>query len=105
MVVDSTLDFEKRRNRPIKYDRELMQRTIRAMKRVEELKSLRQQRFMEKRREGLHEQEKIRARQEIVKSIDVIAPAASKIRGSLDAVVAKAKTKLAKDKERQAESV
>ncbi len=31
MVVDSTFDFEKRRNRPVKYDRELVGKTIQAM--------------------------------------------------------------------------
>jgi large subunit ribosomal protein L24e len=103
MIVDSTLDFEKRRNRPVKYDRELMQSTIRAMKRIEEVKQLRQQRFMEKRREAIKELDKIRAREEIVKSIDLIAPAASTLRAQADAVAAKSKAKLAQEKERQAE--
>src|SRR6266403_3800834 len=35
---DSTIDFEKRRNVPVRYDRELMQTTIHAMKRVAEVK-------------------------------------------------------------------
>jgi len=103
MVVDSTLDFEKRRNRPVKYDRELIQTTIRAMKRIEEIKEIRQRRFAEKRREGISEAEKIRAREDIVKSIDLIAPAASKIRASADAVVAKAKAKLEREKAKKAE--
>ena len=105
MIVDSTLDFEKRRNRPVKYDRQLMQATIRAMKRVEEVKALRQQRFMEKRREFLQEQEKVRAREEIVKSVDLIAPAASKMREAVDRVAAKSKAKLAQDKEREMEDL
>ena len=49
MTVDSTLDFEKRRNVPVKYDRNLMGATIRAMKRVQEIKSKREQRFFDKR--------------------------------------------------------
>lgn len=103
MVIDSTLDFEKQRNRPVKYDRHLIQSTIRAMKRVEDIKSLRQQRFMEKRREAIKEIEKVRAREDIVKSIDLIAPAASRERAAADKVVEKAKAKLSQDKAREAE--
>lgn len=101
MVVDSTLDFEKRRNRPLKYDRQVVQSTIRAMKRVDEIKRLREQRFMEKRREGVKEMEKVKAREEIVKSIDLVAPAASKIREQADAVVERSKAKLRLDKEKR----
>lgn len=32
---DSTFDFERLRNRPVKYDRELMKKTVRAMERVQ----------------------------------------------------------------------
>ena len=102
--MDSTLDFEKRRNRPVKYDRQLMQATIRAMKRVEEIKQLRQQRFAEKRMEAIKEMETVRAREEIVKSIDLIAPAASKARDAADRVAAKSKAKL-QEKSREAETV
>ena len=42
MIVDSTLEFEKRRNVPVKYDRDLMQTTIKAMKRVQEIKAKRE---------------------------------------------------------------
>ncbi|CAN0490344.1 unnamed protein product, partial [Ectocarpus sp. 8 AP-2014] len=34
MSVDTTFDFEKRRNRPVKYDREAMGKTLLAMKKV-----------------------------------------------------------------------
>uniref|UniRef100_A0A7S3PS99 TRASH domain-containing protein n=1 Tax=Aplanochytrium stocchinoi TaxID=215587 RepID=A0A7S3PS99_9STRA len=80
MAVDPTFDFEKRRNRPVKYDRELMQQTLRAMKRVEEIKSARQQRFYKNRMKDVKQIEKVRARKEIVQSIDLVAPAASKQR-------------------------
>jgi hypothetical protein len=38
---DSTFEFEKRRNRPVKYDRNLVRKTIAAMERVEEIKQRR----------------------------------------------------------------
>merc|ERR1711957_70786 len=45
MAVDSTFEFEKRRNRPVKYDRELMGKTISAMQRVTEIRTRREARF------------------------------------------------------------
>ena len=38
MIVDSTLEFEKKRNVPVRYDRDLMSSTLKAMKRVQEIK-------------------------------------------------------------------
>ena len=38
MTCDSVLDFEKRRNVPVRYNRDLMVKTIQAMKRVDEIK-------------------------------------------------------------------
>eukprot|EP00092_Neocalanus_flemingeri_P002619 GFUD01002806.1.p1 GENE.GFUD01002806.1~~GFUD01002806.1.p1 ORF type:complete len:193 (-),score=80.33 GFUD01002806.1:120-698(-) len=42
LAVDPTFEFEKRRNIPVKYDRELWANTITAMQRVEEIKNKRQ---------------------------------------------------------------
>ena len=49
LTVDSTFEFEKRRNRPIRYNRDTMDLTLRAMKKVEEVKEKRQAKFMEMR--------------------------------------------------------
>lgn len=49
MTVDSTIDFEKRRNIPVRYDRELIQTTIKAMKRVGEIKKRREHAFWKNR--------------------------------------------------------
>uniref|UniRef100_A0A2K6L1R0 Probable ribosome biogenesis protein RLP24 n=1 Tax=Rhinopithecus bieti TaxID=61621 RepID=A0A2K6L1R0_RHIBE len=38
LTVDNSFEFEKRRNEPIKYQQELWNKTIDAMKRVEEIK-------------------------------------------------------------------
>lgn len=48
-LQDSTIDFEKRRNVPVRYDRELMQTTIHAMKRVAEVKKRREHAFWKNR--------------------------------------------------------
>lgn len=49
MTIDSTLNFEKRRHVPIKYDRELVQATIQGMKRIQEIKSKREAAFYKAR--------------------------------------------------------
>ncbi|KAJ6502481.1 ribosomal protein L24e-domain-containing protein [Mycena sanguinolenta] len=49
MTIDSTIDFEKRRNIPVRYDRELVQTTLKAMKRVGEIKKRRELAFWKTR--------------------------------------------------------
>ncbi|TFK29986.1 hypothetical protein FA15DRAFT_630794 [Coprinopsis marcescibilis] len=49
MTIDSTIDFEKRRNVPVRYDRELVQTTIKAMKRIAEIKAKREKAFFRNR--------------------------------------------------------
>ncbi|KAG5652247.1 ATPase-activating ribosome biosynthesis protein [Sphagnurus paluster] len=49
MTIDSTIDFEKRRNVPVRYDRDLVQTTIKAMKRVGEIKARRERAFFKNR--------------------------------------------------------
>lgn len=44
--MDPSLEFEKRRNVPVKYNRELWQTTVRAMKRITEIKQRRQNQFI-----------------------------------------------------------
>ena len=46
---DSTIDFEKRRNVPVRYDRELLQTTLHTMKRVAEVKKRREHAFWKNR--------------------------------------------------------
>ena len=48
-MQDSTIEFEKRRNIPVRYDRELVQTTIKAMKRVAEIKAKRERAFFKHR--------------------------------------------------------
>jgi large subunit ribosomal protein L24e len=49
MVIDSTIDFEKRRNVPVRYDRDLLQTTLHTMKRVAEVKKRREHAFWKNR--------------------------------------------------------
>ena len=74
MTVDTTLEFEKKRNRPVKYDRELMQTTIKAMKRISEIKANRETRLHEKRLKGKKKQEVLQSIKELRQFKDVIRP-------------------------------
>ncbi|MPC34622.1 putative ribosome biogenesis protein RLP24 [Portunus trituberculatus] len=46
LTVDPSFEFEKRRNVPVKYNRELWQKTMDAMKRVTEIKTKREGKFV-----------------------------------------------------------
>jgi ribosomal protein L24e len=45
MTVDATLEFEKRRNVPVRYNRELVAATLNAMQRIQEIKARRERAF------------------------------------------------------------
>ncbi|CAL1704669.1 unnamed protein product [Somion occarium] len=59
MTIDSTIEFEKRRNVPVRYDRELVQTTVKAMKRIAEIKQRREHAFWKNRMAA--SREKLRA--------------------------------------------
>jgi large subunit ribosomal protein L24e len=69
MVVDSTLEFEKRRNIPVRYDRDLMQTTLKAMKRVQEIKQKRERVFYKQRYSWTDERMAGKKEQELQESI------------------------------------
>mgnify|MGYP001170045282 CR=1 FL=1 len=45
MAIDTTYEFEKRRNVPVRYDRNLVATTLLAMKRVKEIRERRERQF------------------------------------------------------------
>jgi len=58
MVVDSTLTFAARRNVPVRYNRDLVATTLKAMQRVSEIRQRRERVFYKKRMEGNKERQK-----------------------------------------------
>ncbi|OTA60447.1 60S ribosomal protein L24 [Hypoxylon sp. EC38] len=52
MTVDSTLQFAARRNVPVRYNRELVAKTIKAMERVSEIRTKRERVFAKRRLAG-----------------------------------------------------
>jgi large subunit ribosomal protein L24e len=95
MAVDSTFDFEKRRNRPVKYDRDLMGKTILAMKRVDQVRQEREKRFHASRMQDSKAEKKQQARVEIEKSIELLAPAVAKREEVMRNVVDSARARIA----------
>jgi len=95
MAVDSTFEFEKRRNRPVKYDRDLMGKTIMAIQRVQEIKSTREERFHANRMRDAKKEKKQQARVEIEKSIEILAPAVAKREEVMRNVVDSARARIA----------
>ncbi|CAK8697494.1 putative ribosome biogenesis protein RLP24 [Clavelina lepadiformis] len=46
LTNDASLEFEKKRNNPVKYDRETWQKTVHAIRRIEEIKTKRHNHFI-----------------------------------------------------------
>lgn len=54
LTKDKVFEFEKKRDEPVKYERDLVRSTVKAMKRVEEIRQRRQNQFVKNRlKEGL----------------------------------------------------
>ncbi|XP_076863357.1 putative ribosome biogenesis protein RLP24 [Brachyhypopomus gauderio] len=79
LTVDNALEFEKRRSTPVKYTRELWNKTVEAMQKVETIKQRRQAQFIKNRLKKGKELEKAEAISEVKKNIHLIrAPHAGK---------------------------
>mmetsp|Transcript_13923 Transcript_13923/g.35564 ORF Transcript_13923/g.35564 Transcript_13923/m.35564 type:complete len:171 (+) Transcript_13923:93-605(+) len=65
MAQDPVLEFERVRNRPTKYNREQMAKTIKIMKRIEDIKEARQKTFYEKRMKNARKQQVAEAVKEL----------------------------------------
>lgn len=88
--MDNALEFEKRRNEPVKYQRELWSKSVEAMRRVEEIKQKRQTRFIMNRLKKGKELEKAQDIKEVKQNIHLVrAPHAGKAKRLEDKMVQK----------------
>jgi len=78
MVVDSTLQFAARRNVPVRYDRELVAKTLKAMERITDIRSRRERVFYKKRMAGKRARE-VAAARKLVANNEHLLP---RLRGS-----------------------
>lgn len=60
LAVDSTLTFAQRRNVPVRYNRELVATTLKAMARIEEIRQKRERAFYKNRMRGNREKDFLR---------------------------------------------
>jgi large subunit ribosomal protein L24e len=104
MTVDSTFEFEKRRNRPVKYNRELMGTTLRAMKKVSDIKHKRQDLFFKMRMRAHKAKQRDEVRADIAKGIEIIAPAAANRETAFEIAKAKVASKQKVSKQKDQES-
>ncbi|KAF7560259.1 hypothetical protein G7046_g3882 [Stylonectria norvegica] len=68
MTVDTTLLFGARRNEPIRYDRDLVSKTLKAMERINEIRSRRERAFFKQRMAGKKARELANARKLVVEN-------------------------------------
>ena len=78
MLVDSTLQFAARRNVPVRYNRDLVNKTVSAMKRISEIRARRERVFYRRRMAG-NRQREIEAARKLVETHGHLLP---KMRGS-----------------------
>lgn len=77
LAEDATFEMERRRNRPEKYDRELVAKTVKAMKRIKEIRVARQDRFYEQRMSKAKVQQREADRRQLEQEIHLVkAPGA-----------------------------
>jgi large subunit ribosomal protein L24e len=72
MTMDPTINFEQKRNRPERYNRERMEVTIKAMKRISEIRNLREIQFYNHRMKDRKRLENLRNLKELESNLPLI---------------------------------
>ncbi|PIA30642.1 hypothetical protein AQUCO_05400023v1 [Aquilegia coerulea] len=84
MTKDSTFEFERKRNRPERYDRNLVENTLKAIKKIDKIRTDRGIAFIDNRQKGKKGKESKEAAKELEQSIHMVrAPGAKEKEGSL----------------------
>lgn len=80
LAVDPSFEFEKRRNAPTKYDRELWNKTVEAMKRVQEIRLRREYQHIRSRQKIGEKMERDKERREVARDMALIRSPAAGLR-------------------------
>ncbi len=80
MTIDSTFEFEKRRNIPVKYSRKLWNETIEAIKRIDSIKQKRESHYLWQRLKKGTVFERERDRKEVKRDMALIKSPAAGLR-------------------------
>ncbi|KAK9828075.1 hypothetical protein WJX81_000338 [Elliptochloris bilobata] len=94
LAEDATFEMERRRNRPEKYDRELVHKTVKAMEKITEVRKARQDRFWEARMRKARQQQRTADVVSLEKEIHLVrAPGAMTAEAAADKAAAATKRK------------
>merc|ERR1739845_204224 len=85
LAVDPSFEFEKRRNIPVKYDRELWQKTVGAMQKIEEIKNKRQAHHIFQRMKMAKKIQKAKDIKEVERDLALIKSPAAGLRQAMKA--------------------
>jgi len=102
LAVDTSMEFEQRRNVPVKYNRELVQNSLKVMKRVEEIKKRRNHDLWQKRMDKSKAQVNKDAARALEKNMDWIEDEEVKQTAQEDLATAKERIEAQKAKKREA---
>ena len=87
LTNDTTFELERKRNRPERYNRETMQKTLKAMERITEIRNKRESRFIAHRLKERKRQDKAIARKQLEEEVHLVqAPKAITSPTALDKV-------------------
>eukprot|EP00238_Polyblepharides_amylifera_P000860 CAMPEP_0196570456 /NCGR_PEP_ID=MMETSP1081-20130531/537_1 /TAXON_ID=36882 /ORGANISM="Pyramimonas amylifera, Strain CCMP720" /LENGTH=121 /DNA_ID=CAMNT_0041886905 /DNA_START=351 /DNA_END=716 /DNA_ORIENTATION=+ len=74
LVEDTTFEMERRRNRPEKYNRSTVQKSVKAMKKILDIRSARQDRHYDNRMKGKKSRDQLEARRVLKNEIHLVRP-------------------------------
>uniref|UniRef100_A0A0K8SRQ0 Probable ribosome biogenesis protein RLP24 n=1 Tax=Lygus hesperus TaxID=30085 RepID=A0A0K8SRQ0_LYGHE len=80
LAIDPSFEFERRRNVPLKYDREFWQKTVEAIKKIEDIKEKRQNTFIMQRLRKGRDLETKRDIREVQRDLSLIRSPAAGLR-------------------------
>ncbi len=72
LQADATFDFERRRNRPVKYNRDVTRATLEAMKSLESIRARRGERFYTNRRRGVEDERRRSVKKELAQQVHLV---------------------------------
>lgn len=72
LQADATFDFERRRNRPVKYNRDVTRTTLEAMKSLESIRARRGERFYTNRMKGVEDERRRSDKKELAQQVHLV---------------------------------
>ena len=71
-IQDTTFELERKRNRPERYNRELLRATMKGMKTISEIRKKRQDRFYDTRMQNVQHEKRREEKQQLLKEVHLV---------------------------------